>query len=741
MSLKLNLSTEALARASTRRPWTVIAAWVVALAVALALVPALLPSALTTNMTFTNSPESVRADKLLEERMRGPRKVSEIVIVRSETLTVDDPAFQARVQDLFGRIMALGPEVVDGGISYYLTGAQDLVSSDRHATILPITMTGTHDDASSNIGRLVAIVEEANGRDGFRTWITGEASIGKDFQEVAERDLQFGELFGIPVALVILVVVFGALMAAFVPLVLAISAIAIATGATAVIGQGFQLSFFVTNMITMMGLAVGIDYSLFVVSRYREERRRGLPRDKAIVMAGATASRAVLFSGITVVLALLGMFIVPTTVFRSLATGAILVVVVSVLAAITLLPAVLRLLGDRVNSLRVPLLNRRSSATAQKASGGFWTWTARTVMRHPVASLLVSSGLLIAAAVPTLDIHIGAAGISTLSEDLPSRQGFDVLQRDFGFGLLSPAEIVVEGDVASEPVQAAIQRLQQALASDPAFGPLQHQANAAGDLALLTVPVRGDANSEESISAVRALRSRYIPQAFSGVDASALVTGATAFNIDFFDLTDRYTPIVFAFVLGLSFVLLTIVFRSIVVPLKAIVLNLLSVGAAYGLVVLVSQKGVGAGLLGFQQVDIIEAWIPLFMFSVLFGLSMDYHVFLLSRIRERYDQTQDNTDAVAFGLRSTGGIITGAALIMVAAFGAFASGELVMFQQVGFGLAVAVLLDATIVRSVLVPSAMKLLGSANWYLPGALRWLPQMRVERLEPSHASHSGD
>ncbi len=740
MPLKLNLSTEALARASTRRPWTVIGAWAVALVVALALMSRLLPSALTTEFTFTNSPESVQADKLLEDRMRGPRKVSEIVIVRSETLTVDDPAFQAHVQDLYARVMALGPQVVEGGVTYYMTGAEKLVSGDRHATILPITMAGTYDDASRNIGRLIEVVREANGTDGFQTWLTGEASIGKDFQEVAERDLQFAELFGIPVALVILVVVFGALVAAFVPLVLALFAIAIATGATAIIGQGFQLSFFVTNMITMMGLAVGIDYSLFVVSRYREERRRGLPRDEAIAMAGATASRAVLFSGMTVVLALIGMFIVPTTVFRSLSTGAILVVVTSVLAAITLLPAVLRLLGDRVNSLRVPLLNRRSPA-AQEASGGFWTWTARTVMRHPVVSLLATSGLLIAAAVPMLDIHIGAAGISTLSEELPSRQGFDVLQRDFGFGLLSPAEIVVDGDVDSAPVQAAIQRLQQALASDPAFGPMQYQANAAGDLALLVVPVKGDANSDEAISAVRALRSQYIPQAFAGVDARALVTGATAFNIDFFDLTDHYTPIVFAFVLGLSFVLLTIVFRSIVVPLKAIILNLLSVGAAYGLVVLVSQKGVGAGLLGFQQVDIIEAWIPLFMFSVLFGLSMDYHVFLLSRIRERYDQTHDNTDAVAFGLRSTGGIITGAALIMVAAFGAFASGELVMFQQVGFGLAVAVLLDATIVRSVLVPSAMKLLGSANWYVPRALRWLPQMRVERLEPSHAGQSGD
>jgi len=286
-------------------------------------------------------------------------------------------------------------------------------------------------------------------------------------------------------------------------------------------------------------------------------------------------------------------------------------------------------------------------------------------------------------------------------------------------------------------VQQSIGRLEAELAEDPSFGRATLQFNEAGDLALFSVPVSGDPSGGEASDAIKRLRSEYIPRAFSGVDAGVFVTGMAAQQIDYLNVTDSYTPIVLAFVLGLSFVLLTVVFRSLVVPLKAIVMNLLSVGAAYGLLVLVFQKGVGNELFGFQKVDIIEAWVPLWTFSILFGLSMDYHVFLLSRIRERFLQTQDNSESVAFGLRSTAGIITGAALIMAGVFGGIAAGQLVMFQQMGFGLAVAVLLDATIVRSILVPAAMQLLGARNWYLPSVLRWLPEMRMERKDGAAAS----
>ena len=549
-----------------------------------------------------------------------------------------------------------------------------------------------------------------------------------ELKETAEKDLQTGEGIGIAVAMVVLALVFGAIAAALLPIVLAIVAIIVALGATAVVGQAFDLSFFVTNMITMMGLAVGIDYSLFIVSRFREERAKGLEKVDAIATAGATAGRTVLFSGMTVALALTGLLIVPVSVFQSLGAGAILVVIAAVLASMTLLPAILGLMGDKVNAIRIPFIQRRKVGQPTEASGGFWYWTARAVMRRPVVSLVVAAGLLLAAASSYLDINLGTAGVSALPDGLRSKEGFIVLQQEFGFGQDAPAEIVIDGQTDSESVQAAIKRLEAAVASDPAFVTLELEVYPEADLSVLYARLAGDPTSKEAMDAVERLRAEYLPEAFDGVPARALVTGETAGMVDFIQITDTYTPIVFALVLGLSFVLLTVAVRSIVVPVTSIIMNLLSVGAAYGMVVLVFQKGVGADLLGFQQIDTVGTWLPLFLFSILFGLSMDYHVFLLSRIRERYLQTGNNTEAVAFGLRSTGRLITGAALIMVAVFGGFALGDLVMMQQFGFGLAVVVLMDATIVRSVLVPATMRLLGDRNWYLPKWLEWLPNVGI-------------
>jgi RND superfamily putative drug exporter len=566
--------------------------------------------------------------------------------------------------------------------------------------------------------------------------------MGKQFEEQAEKDLQTGEMFGIPIALIILALVFGALLASVIPIVLAIVSIVIAMGISAIIGQQFQLSFFVTNVVTMIGLAVGIDYSLFVISRYREERARGLDKVDAIGKTGATASRTVFFSGMTVVIALLGMLIVPQTIFRSIAAGSVLVALAAVAASLTLLPAVLSLLGDKVNWGRIPFVHKAQATYDEEAAGGFWDRIARTVIRHPVLSFGLSAALLVAASVPYFSIETGFSGISTFPDSLPAKQAFLTLDREFTGGMVAPAQVVVDGDIESPAVQQAIAELEAAVAADPDFGPSTIETNEAGDLALLEIPVVGDPNTALAEDAVERLRDVYVPQAFAGVEAEPLVGGFTAENLDGFEMLASYTPIVFAFVLGLSFILLLVVFRSIVVPIKAVIMNLLSVGAAYGLLVLVTQKGVATDLLGFQQVEKIEAWLPIFLFAILFGLSMDYHVFLLSRIRERYDQIRDNDESIVFGLRSTGRLITGAALIMVAVFAGFATGEMVMFQQMGFGAAIAVLIDATIVRSVLVPASMKLLGDWNWYLPGWLEWLPKFSVEgaageapaRMEPA-------
>ena len=608
--------------------------------------------------------------------------------------------------------------------------------ADRDATGMLVALGP---DGEDDIEDVVEAVQGADGQAGFDVAITGEHTLDADFDTLAGEDLRDGELgFGLPVALIVLLLVFGSVVAGLVPLLLAIVSITIALGLLALVGQAFALSVFATNMLTGMGLALGIDYSLFVLSRFREERHHGRERRAAIAAVGATASRAVLFSGIAFTLAMVGLLLVPSTIMRSLAAGAIAAAVVSVAAALTLLPAVLSLLGDRVNALRLPLFGR----AADREESRFWSGAVGAVLRRPVLSLVLATAVLLVMAAPVLGLRSGEAGVSTLPDRLAAKQGYVALNAEFPGQTTEPVEVVIDGDADAPAVEAGIERLRRQLAGEPRFGRPQAETNEAGDLTVITVPIEGDPLGQQAVDAVRELRE-LAPAAFPDPGVEVLVGGDTAETIDESDTMRRWLPIVLAFVLTLSFVLLTIAFRSLVVAAKAIVVNLLSVGAAYGLLVLVFQEGIGNELFGFPQIDTIEAWVPLFLFAVLFGLSMDYHVFLLSRIRERYRQTGDNRDAIAHGVASTGRIITGAALIIIAVFSGFARGDLVMFQQMGFGVAIALLLDATIVRLVLVPAAMQLLGDRNWYLPTWLRWLPDVHVEgakrrpptTLEPAH------
>lgn len=722
-----------LARISARRPLVTLAIWLVVAVVAGGLSQALLDSATTTELKLGSGARSQQAADLLEDRLRGPEPITEIVIVQSDTLTVDDPAFKTKVETVFGQIIALGPEAVTAGLNYYLTGDERQVSPDRRTTLMPFRLAGDLNEAEGHAEHILDIVEATDGVDGFRVLTSGRASISVEQNELALHDLEQGERFGIPVALLILVALFGSLVAALAPIGLAIVAIVIALGLVAAIGQAFQLVFFVTLMVTMIGLAVGIDYSLLIISRFREEMDRGLDKLEAAERAGSTAGRTVLFSGVTVIIAICGMLIVPFLFFQSLAIGAILVVAVALAATLTLLPAVLALLGPRVNLLPVPLLGRFKVTSPDHSKAGFWEFITEKVMRFPIISILAIAVPMIVLTVFYFDIKTGLSGVDAFPEGTQSREAFYVLEENFSFGIVNPVEVVVDGDVNSPEVQGAVQRLQATLSNDPRFPiPPVPTVNDAGDLALLTLVIHGESSSQAAVDTVTVLRDEYIPAAFEGVSANVLVGGVTAITADVFEIVEIYTPFVFLFVLGFSFIVLMLVFRSIVIPIKAVIMNLLSVGASYGLLVLVFQKGVATDLLGFRHAEVVDAWIPLFLFSILFGLSMDYHVFLLSRIRERYDHTGDNAEAVAYGLRSTAGIITGAALIMVAVFGGFALGETIINQQVGFGLAVAVFLDATLVRSVLVPASMEVLGKRNWYLPSFLSWLPDVRVEPAE---------
>ena len=748
--------TESLARISAQRPWVVIGVWAVLLAIAAALISQFLGSATTTDFRLAGRYESERADSLLEEKLRGPKLLAEIVIIQSPSLTVQDDAFRAKVEAVHGGITALGPETISGGINnspvshyYQVLDAGPAIPQEQLQQLLPLlvsasertvmmhyTLVGTSQEATANVEDVIHVVEEADAADDFRVLIGGDASIAFENNELARHDLENGERFGIPIALIVLLLLFGAVVATILPVGLAVVAIIIALAAVAVIGQQFQLVFFVTMMITMIGLAVGIDYSLLIVSRFREEMKRGLTPKEAVRKTGDTACRTVLFSGATVVLALVGLLIVPASFYQSLALGAILVVLSALAATLTLLPAVLALLGPKVDLLTVPFLSRFSLKSPEDTGQGFWVAITRVVTRVPIVSILIIGVPMIVLTSFYFDIQTGLNDVNTFPDISKTKEAFIVFEEEFSVGevssagFLSPAEIVIAGDIDDPQVQDAIGRLEKSLADSPDFPvPPSLEVNHGGDLAVLTLPFPGKSNSREATDKLATIRESHVPSAFDGVPAEVYVGGVTAEATDFFGIVDVYTPIVFAFVLGLSFIILMMVFRSIVIPVKAIIMNLLSVGATYGLLVLVFQKDFGAGLLGFQHAEVIDAWIPLFLFTILFGLSMDYHVFLLSRIRERYDETGDNTGAVAYGLQSTGGMITGAALIMVAVFGAFAAGETIVNQQVGFGLAVAVLLDATLQRSVLVPASMQVLGRSNWYLPSWLSWLPDLRVE------------
>ncbi len=711
--------TERLARASARRPRRTFAFWGVAVLVALGLVATSLHG-LSSQGKVVGNPESTKAKHTIARAFPGvvPSEKQDVIVVTSSRYDVGSPQFRAFGARLVAALHTTGE----------VRNARPVaVSRDRHSALVSVQIR-----SDSGAGPVEQAVEHANGG-AFEVGITGYHSTGYDFGKQSQTDLEQGELaFGLPAALVVLVLVFGALVAGLVPVLMAILSIVVALGLVALLSLEFSLSIFIVNMLTGMGLALGIDYSLFVVSRYREERALGLAKEEAIARSGATASRAVLFSGSTFVVALIGMFIVPTSIMRSLALGAILVGIVSVAAALTLLPALLSLVGDRVDALRVPILGR-NLGRADAVEGRFWQRIVELVLRRPAVTLAVAVAAMLAAASPIFGLHIGANGVSTLPSSLPSKQGYVLLQRAFPVQNPEPVRIVVVG---GDPAVVArdLMQLNRRLAAEGSFGPGKIQTSPVPEpdrlnVSLLTSPVVGDPVGGAAVTAVRDLRARVIPSVFHGSGAQVYVGGMTADNVDYFDAVTNPTPYVLLFVLGLSFILLTIAFRSIVVALVSVLLNLLSVGAAYGLLTLVFLYGDGAGLFGFRHTHVIDAWVPLFLFSVLFGLSMDYQVFLMSRIKERWDETGSTHAAVVGGVTSTARIITGAALIIVVVFAGFAAGKLVMFQQMGFGVAVALLLDATIIRSIVLPSTLALLDGRSWYLPRWLDWLPHVDVE------------
>ncbi len=711
--------TQSLARVSAVHPWRVVGAWGLVLVVSVLAIAGLIGSAFTSDASLTTNPESTRAEQVIGENFSQGDRVDDAVIVYAAQLMTADPEFRAFVDQLRESVESTGAAEIVRDPYVDRVG----LSGDGHAAVVALTFGHDAEDGFVEVLDEVTAAD-ADGR--FEVDITGAYTLDHDFNELSESDLTNGELrFGLPAAMIVLLLVFGALVAAFIPMGIAVLSIIVTVAISSVVGQFTDVSFFIVNMITAMGLALGIDYSLFVLSRYREERQAGREKLDAIFATGGTSSKAVLFSGSSFVVALFGLLLVPDTILRSLSLGAIIVGIVTMAAALTLLPAVLSLLGDRVNSLRLPIVGRDHPAESP-----FWTRAVSAVVRRPAIALTAGTLILLAAAAPVLGLQTGTSGVESLPDDTFAKSGALALERSFpGTATNDPAQVVISGDIGSSDISDAIASFEASVAEDPDFGPSDLQVADNGQVALVSIPLVGAPDNSQARRGLERLRDDLIPATFDETATTVLVGGTTAENVDYSDVINHWLPIVLAFVLGLSFLLLTLVFRSIILSATAVALNLLSVGAAYGLLVLVFQHGVGADLLGLQEVERVEAWVPVFLFSVLFALSMDYHVFLLSRIRERYAQTGDTNQSVIHGIASTGRIITGAALIIVVVFAGFAAGQLVMFQQMGFGVGIALLVDATLIRMVVVPAVMALFGRWNWYLPSWLHWLPELHVE------------
>src|SRR4051794_29012643 len=660
--------------------------------------------------------ESHTAEQILDDAgYREP--AGEMVLVQSKAKTTTDPAFRDAVADVKRAVTAQA--AVAG-----LTGTA--ISKDRHSALVQFDMRGDSDDAIDKVEPVMAAVQKAASQHSelsIRQF--GAASSQKELDDTIGKDFQKAESMSLPVTALILFVAFGALVAAGIPLLLGLTAVA---GSFGIVNLASLLLPMSDNasLILLIGLAVGVDYSLFYLRREREERAAGAGEEAALQTAAATSGRAVLVSGMTVIIAMAGMFFTGNEGFTSMGVGTIVVVAVAVLGSLTVLPATLSALGDRIERGRVPFLGRRRGTAGESR---VWGAVIDRVMRRPKLSVLLAGGLLVAMSIPALSMHTKQSGFEALPPGLEVVQTYKAVQKAFP-SESDPATVVVKAaDVTAPAVQQGVRDLQAAAKGDPqVVGAITQEVNGDHTVTRLSVALPGDGNSTSAQDALTHLREDLLPATLDRVDgATADVTGTAAQTADFNSLMKGRTPIVFAFILGLAFLLLMATFRSIVIPIKAIALNLLSVGAAYGVVTAVFQKGWGESILGFESNGGVANWLPLFLFVILFGLSMDYHVFILSRVRELVQRGRTTDEAVAEGIKSTAGTVTAAAVVMVAVFAIFGTLSMLDMKEIGVGLAVAILIDATIVRGVLLPASMKLLGDWNWYLPKRLHWLPEIK--------------
>ncbi|HEY3089246.1 MAG TPA: MMPL family transporter [Jatrophihabitantaceae bacterium] len=665
--------------------------------------------------------ESAKAQRIIDSTGR-PSQAQESVLVQSRQHAVAEPAFRSVITNVVDAVRA--QPHVHSVQSPFDEGRHGVVSRDGHSALVQFQLDGTSQQTMTRIKAPLAAVADVQKRNpSFRIEEFGDASFAKAADESAGKDFHRAEILSIPVTVIILLVAFGAFVAAVLPVILALTAIIAAFGLVMLTSHVFPIDQSAFSVMLLIGLAVGVDYSLFYIRREREERAAGRSTDAALRAAAATSGRSVMISGLTVMVAVAGMFLAGTGDFRGIAVGTILVVGTTVIGSLTVLPALLSKIGDRIEKGRLPLKRRSSPGESR-----FWNAVVTPVMRRPVIAATAATAVLGVLALPATKLHTVQPGVDDYPKSMPILSTYQHIQQAFPGGP-QPADVTVQADdVTTAQFAHDVARFRTAaLATGQAHDPIT-VVPMNKHVAVISVPLAGSGHDDTSVTALRSLRSRVIPQTLAhapGVHAVA-VGGDTAAAYDYNQTLRSHIVLVFAFVLGLAFLLLLVTFRSIVIALKAIVLNLLSVAAAYGFLVAVFQWGWGERVLGFHSTHGITAWIPLFLFVVLFGLSMDYHVFILSRIREAVDKGMTTEQAVSHGIRSTAGVVTSAAIVMVVVFSIFGSLAQVSMKQIGVGLAVAVLLDATIVRAILLPASMKLLGEWNWWLPRRLHWLPRI---------------
>jgi uncharacterized membrane protein YdfJ with MMPL/SSD domain len=679
----------------------------------------------------TNVGEARKADKIIDAGFTNDEQ-GEIVLVQSKQVTFNDPAFKAVVDDV-AKTLETFPQVSEIETPYVGDNA-DQVSKDGHAVTVTFTPKGDYDAASLYIDDITAAVDKVQSqhRD-FYVAELGSVSTTKATDAAFASMLAKAGMIAIPLALLILLFVFGSAVAALVPLVLAITAVMATNALIALPSQFIPVDEQIAEVILLVGLAVGVDYSLFYLRREREERAAGRSEHAALEAAAATSGRAVLISGVTVLIAMAGMFLSGDKSFMSFSIGTMMVVTVAMIGSLTVLPALLSKLGDRVEKGRIPFVGR---FTRKDGESRVWNAVLDRVLRRPVVSFVTAGALLVALTVPAFSLTTATTGVDDISiAEIEPWKNYD---KAFPGGN-EPAVVAIKAkDVAAPAVKNAVAQLKiKALASGQMNDPIEVDVNPDRTVAQVAIPLAGSSTDDVSDAALATLRDDVLPQTLGKVDGvEYAVTGTTAAQADWKDSMKKAVPLVFGFVLLFAFILMLISFRSIVVALKAIVLNLLSVGAAYGILVAVFQWGWGESLFGFESNGGITPWLPMFLFVILFGLSMDYHVFVLSRVREAVDRGLSNEDAVAYGIKSTAGVVTSAAVVMVATFSVFALLPVIDMKEMGIGLAAAILIDATLIRAVLLPATMKLLGERNWYLPNWLGWLPKLEHETPAPQPA-----